>query len=139
MKRKFGRKKPHREMMLKNLATSVIIYENVRTTIAKAKEVKPFIDKLIDIAKSKSLEGRRVLIRTFKHENAVKKIYEILLDRYKDRVGGYCRIYRLKPRPGDGSPMAQISLIGAEKIKTAESAALVENKPKKAIKSKSTK
>lgn len=109
--RKFGRKKQYREMMLRNLVTSMIIFEHVKTTQAKAKETKSLVDKIINIGKENSLASRRKLIGYLTHKNAVKKIIEDLIVRYKDRNSGYCRSYHLKPRIGDGSKMMLLELI----------------------------
>jgi len=118
--RKFGRKKDHREQMLKNLATSIIIYERVETTSPKAKEISSSVDKMINIAKKGTLESRRQLLRFFNHENAVKKIYYVLIDRFKDKNSGYTKIYNCGYRVGDGAKKAIIMLIGAKTTAVVE-------------------
>ena len=105
------RKKEPREAMLKNLASSVLIYEKVKTTQAKAKAVKPLVEKLISAAKIGDLTARRKLIITLPQPMAVKKAMEVLGARYKDRKGGYTRIIKLGKRQGDGAEMAQIELV----------------------------
>ena len=105
------RKKEPREAMLKNLASSVIIYEKVKTTEAKAKAVKPFLEKIITIAGKGGLSARRELIRLLPQPMAVKKAMEVLGARYKERPGGYCRIIKLMSRQGDGAKIAQIELV----------------------------
>ena len=105
------RKKQPREMMLRNLASSVLIYEKVKTTKSKAKVVKPFIEKLITISKKGDLTARRRLIKILPQKMAVKKAIEVLGGRYKDRKGGYIRIVKLKARQGDGAEMVQIELM----------------------------
>lgn len=109
--KKLDRKKEPREAMLKNLASSVIIYEKVKTTEAKAKAVKPFLEKVITTSIKGDLTGRRRLISLLPQPLAVKKAMEILGPRYKDRRGGYLRIVKLGKRQGDGADIAQIELV----------------------------
>jgi large subunit ribosomal protein L17 len=106
-----GREKAHREMMLRNLAASVLIYEKVNTTLAKAKAVRSLVEKSITTAKKDDLASRRDLIEIFPQKMAVKKSMEVLGKRYKDREGGYTRIVKLPPRAGDGAEMALIELV----------------------------
>lgn len=97
--------------MLKNLACSIIIYEKVKTTSAKAKAVKPLLEKIITAAIKGGLSGRRELIRLLPQKMAIKKALEILADKYKNRRGGYSRIIKLGARQGDAAQMAQIELV----------------------------
>src|SRR3989338_956596 len=90
------RKKAPRELMLKNLASSIIIYEKIKTTEAKAKAVKPLVEKIITIAIKGGLNGRRELIRLLPQPMAVKKAMEVLAVKYKDRRGGSLRIIKLE-------------------------------------------
>lgn len=106
-----GRKKAPREAMLKNLVSSVLIYEKVKTTKAKAKAVKPMVEKAITIAKKGDLTARRNLISSLPQKMAVKKSMEVLGDRYKERDGGYTRIINLGTRQGDGADVVQIELV----------------------------
>ncbi|MDP2830589.1 MAG: 50S ribosomal protein L17 [bacterium] len=106
-----GRKKEPREMMLRNLASSVLIYEKVKTTVTKAKTVKPLVEKMITLAKKGDLTARRRLIEILPQKIAVKKAMEVLGQRYKDRKGGYARITKLGIRQGDGAEMAVIELV----------------------------
>ena len=105
------RKKEPRELMLRNLASSIIIYEKVKTTEAKAKAVKSLVEKMINTAKKGDLSARRSLIEVLLQENAVKKAIEVLGGRYKERAGGYTRIVKLGTRQGDGADMVQIELV----------------------------
>lgn len=98
-------------MMLRNLTASVLIFEKVRTTKAKAKAVKPLVEKAISIAKKNDLNARRSLIETLPQKMAVKKSMEVLGERYKERAGGYTRIVKLPMRQGDGAEMAVIELV----------------------------
>lgn len=105
------RQKAPREMMLKNLASSVLIYEKVKTTEAKAKVVRSLVEKAITVAKRGDLNSRRKLIETLPQKMAIKKAMESLGDRYKSREGGYTRIVKLGTRPGDGAKVVQIELV----------------------------
>lgn len=105
------RKKSPREMMLRNLASSLIIYEKVKTTKAKAQAVRPVVERAINSAKAGDLNARRGLIKTLLQKNSIKKALEVLSDRYKDRQGGYTRIVKLKNRTGDGAQIVQIELV----------------------------
>ncbi|MBD3251210.1 50S ribosomal protein L17 [Candidatus Uhrbacteria bacterium] len=100
-----------RKALLRGLATSVILYENVNTTLAKAKAVRPVVEKLITTGKRKSLNARRQLMKTLMLENAVNKTLEELGPRYATRPGGYTRIIKLGRRKGDGAEIAQIQLV----------------------------
>ncbi len=106
-----GREKAHREAMLRNLAQSVILYEQVNTTLAKAKTVKPLVEKLITLGRNKTLNSRRALARVLTVESAINKVLEELGPRYAKRAGGYTRIIKLGQRAGDGAPVAQLQLI----------------------------
>ncbi|MDD5290628.1 MAG: 50S ribosomal protein L17 [Patescibacteria group bacterium] len=105
------RKKGPREAMLKNLASSVLIYEKVKTTQAKAKAVKPLVEKLISAAKIGDLTARRKLIEALPQPMAIKKAMEVLGAKYKDRKGGYTRIVKIGKRQGDGADIVQIELV----------------------------
>ncbi len=108
------RKKSPRQAMLKNLTASVILYEKVKTTQAKAKAVRPLVEKMITIGKQGKLAARRQLLAFFPTENPVKKIMEELAPRFAKRPGGYTRIVKLEARAGDGAQMAQIELVKEE-------------------------
>lgn len=105
------RKKGPRELMLRNLASSILIYEKVKTTQAKAKAVKPLVEKMITVAKKGDLTSKRKLIQVLLQDMAIKKAMEVLGERYKDRKGGYTRIIKLETRQGDGAEMVQIELV----------------------------
>lgn len=106
-----GREKQPRELMLRNLASSIIMYEKVKTTEAKAKTVKPLVEHYITISKKGDLAARRQLLAALPQELAVKKLMEVLGTRYKERAGGYTRIVKLGVREGDGASMVQIELV----------------------------
>ena len=105
------RKKGPRTALLRGLATSVILYEHVNTTLAKAKAVKPMVEKLITTGRSKTLTARRQLMKVLMVETAVNKVLEELGPRYAQRNGGYTRIIKLGQRQGDGAEIAQIQLV----------------------------
>ena len=110
--RKLNRKRDQRKALLKNLASNLILKEKIKTTEAKAKEVRVFVEKQISLAKNKNLANRRILLRRFFNNNEiVKKLIEDIALRYKDRKGGYTRITKLGPRKSDGARMAIIELI----------------------------
>lgn len=98
-------------MMLRNLASSILIYESVKTTRAKAKVVRSLVEKIITTAKKGDLNARRSIIEKLPQKMAVKKAMEVLGKRYKKREGGYTRITKLPARQGDGAEMAQIELV----------------------------
>ncbi len=106
-----SRTKGPREALLRNLATSVILYEKVKTTKARAKFVRPIVEKAISIGKSKDLQTRRRLHVMFTVENVVKKILEELGPKYQARKGGYTRIIPLARRQGDAAEVVQIELV----------------------------
>ena len=106
-----GRTKAPREALLRNLATSIIIYEKVETTLAKAKAVKPLVEKLITKSKKNDLNARRQLSEVLYHKKAVKKALEVLGPRYKERKGGYLRITKVGQRQGDGAETAIIEFV----------------------------
>ena len=106
-----SRMKGPREALLRNLATSVILYEKVKTTKARAKFVRPIVEKAITIGRRGDINARRELTRMFPLVNAVKKLMEEIAPKYKTRAGGYTRITPLKRREGDGAEIVQIELV----------------------------
>jgi large subunit ribosomal protein L17 len=108
---KLGSDKDHTTSLMRNLAMSVIIYEKVKTTTTKAKAVQPFVERLISIAKkNEKRHAIRELERLLQHENASKKLMEVLADKYKDKDSGFTRITKLGNRAGDNAPIVQIEL-----------------------------
>ena len=105
------RKKGPRELMLRNLASSILLYEKVKTTRAKAQAVRPLVERMITASKAGNLAARRGLIKVLLQKNAVKKAMEVLAERYKSRPGGYTRTTKLGNRRGDGAEMVQIELV----------------------------
>jgi large subunit ribosomal protein L17 len=106
------RKKGPREALLANLAKSVILYEKVKTTRAKAAAVRPLVERIITAGRSGTLADRRQIHATLRgDENAGRKVMDVLGPRYKERHGGYVRVTKLLRRPGDGAEMVQIELV----------------------------
>jgi large subunit ribosomal protein L17 len=114
--RKLGRVTPHRIALLRNLATALFERERIRTTLMKAKELRPYAEKLITLAKrdDNRLHSRRLVARDIKSPVVIKKLFDDLGARFAARPGGYTRILRLGPRQGDGAEMAIVELIGSE-------------------------
>lgn len=107
----FGRKRDQRNLLLRNLATSVILYESVTTTEAKGRTVQPIVDRLISIAKKNDkLTARRQLMAYLTDENAVTKVLNELTKRFEGTNSGFTRRYRLTPRAGDGAPQVMVQL-----------------------------
>ncbi len=109
--RRLNRTHEHRKAMFANMACSLVEHEQIKTTLPKAKEMKPIIDKLITLAKKGDLHSRRNAQSKMRQEAAVKKLFDILGPRYKDRQGGYCRVLKAGFRYGDMAPMAIIELV----------------------------
>ncbi len=112
--RKLGRTTAHREMMMRNLVTSLLLYEKIITTAAKAKELRGVAEKMVTLAKREDLQARRQAAEVLNDDKALKKLFETIGARYRDRDGGYTRITKLDYRMGDGAPLAAIELVGAE-------------------------
>lgn len=114
-KKTLGRKKAPREAMLRNLATSFIIYEKIKTTKAKAKVLKPLVEKIITLGKNDTLHRRRQVLKLLYLEKAVRKVFEVLGPRFINRAGGYTRLIKLPPRSNDSAEMAILELVAEEK------------------------
>jgi large subunit ribosomal protein L17 len=114
--RKLGRITPHRIALLRNLAAALFERERIRTTLMKAKELRPYAEKLITLARREGdrLHARRLAARDIKEPAILKKLFDDLGARFAARKGGYTRILRLGPRAGDGAEMAIVELIGSE-------------------------
>jgi len=109
--RKLNRTASHRKAMFANMAASLIKHEQIVTTLPKAKEMKPIIDKLITLGKRGDLHARRQAISQIRDVAMVKKLFDTLGERYKDREGGYSRVLKAGFRYGDNAPMAVIELV----------------------------
>ena len=109
--RKLNRTSEHRKALFKNMLNSLIKYEQITTTLPKAKELKPKIDKVITLGKKNSLQSKKSLFAELQSKSSVDKLLKILSQRYEKRKGGYCRVVRAGYRYGDDAPLAIIELI----------------------------
>ena len=109
-----GVKKEHREALLANLSTALITHGKIKTTLKKAKALRPFVEKVITLAKKGSLHNRRLAISRVRDTGAVHELFEEKVEQFRDRNGGYTRIYKLGTRRGDAAEMALIELIDAD-------------------------
>ena len=109
--RSFSRKSQHRKMMFRNMLVSLLDHERIRTTIFKAKELRSIADKIITLGKKGSLHARRQAFAFLRNESIVKKLFDDIAPRFKERAGGYTRIYRLGWRAGDNAPLSLIELV----------------------------
>ena len=105
--------------MLANLAASLVKNGRVKTTDAKAKEVRPFIERMVTFARRGDLHARRVVLSRLKDAEAVKKLFDEIGPKFVTRLGGYTRILKLGYRPGDNSPVSLIEFVGNELVKPA--------------------
>lgn len=110
-KKIFGRRAAPRKALTRNLATSLVLYEKIKTTETKAKYIRPYVEKLITLGKKNTLHTRRELLSKLFVESAVKKILEELSPRYKERKGGYLRIIKLGYRQGDAAKVVRIEFV----------------------------
>jgi large subunit ribosomal protein L17 len=113
--RKLNRTHEHRKALFANMAGSLIEHEQIKTTLPKAKELKRIIDKLITLGKAGDLHARRNAASRLKQDQHVKKLFDVLGPRYKDRNGGYCRVLKAGFRYGDMAPMAIIELVDRDR------------------------
>jgi large subunit ribosomal protein L17 len=109
--RKLNRTHSHRKALFANMAASLIEHEQIITTLPKAKELAPFMDKLISLAKRGDIHGRRQAMSKVRNEEQVKKLFDTLGGRYTERNGGYTRVLKAGYRHGDNAPMAVIELV----------------------------
>ena len=136
--RKLGRVTEHRIAMLRNQAEALIRHEHIETTLPKAKELRPFVERIITIAKrglagDATLHARRLVLRDIQNRDVVSKLFDTIAPRFAARPGGYTRILRVGYRRGDSAEVAQIELVGSEYDPNAEKAkpeAAAQQKPK---------
>ena len=140
--RKLGRVTEHRIAMLRNQANALLKHERIETTVPRAKELRPFVERIITIAKrgvaggdanGKSLHARRLVLRDIQDREVVSKLFDTIAPRFEARPGGYTRILRLGFRRGDSAEVAQIELVGSEynpNLEAEKSAAAQKAKPK---------
>jgi large subunit ribosomal protein L17 len=140
MPRKLGRKIGHRKSLMRNLAASLVLYEKIETTEAKAKDVKSYVEHMITISKGQDLASYRRLLAYFYDKNAAKKVYQELAARYSSRPSGFIRSYHIGNRLGDNSKMMRLELVdrkvfaAPKKVVAEKSAVADENVDAKQIK-----
>jgi large subunit ribosomal protein L17 len=116
--RQLSRNASHRHAMLRNMATSLLQHETIRTTVPKAKELRRVVEPLITLAKVDSIAMRRLAYARLRDENVVEKLFADLGPRFKARAGGYTRILKMEPRPGDSADMALMQLVDSAVVAT---------------------
>lgn len=109
--RKLNRTASHRKAMFMNLSQALLKHEQIVTTLPKAKDLAPIVEKLITLGKKGGLANRRLAIARLQNEDLVRKVFDDLADRYKERSGGYTRVLKAGYRTGDNAPMAVIELV----------------------------
>jgi large subunit ribosomal protein L17 len=109
--RRFSRSSSHRQAMFANLCQALVKHEQIKTTLPKAKELRPVVERLITLAKRGDLHARRLLIAKTRHEPTAAKLVDVLGPRYRERPGGYTRVLKAGFRYGDAAPMAIIELV----------------------------
>ncbi len=118
--RKLNRTPAHRKAMLRNLVTSLLDHEQVRTTDARAKEIRRVAERMITLGKRGTLHARRQALETLRSKDVAKKLFDTLADRYRDRAGGYTRILKLGRRVGDSAPLSLIQLVQEQEVSDEE-------------------
>ena len=109
--RKLGRTTAHRKALFRNQLSSLITHERIQTTLPKAKDLRPLIEKMVTLGKRGGLHARRLVLKTIPEAPTVKKLFNDIAPRFKERAGGYTRILKLGRRPGDGAEMAILEFI----------------------------
>ena len=135
--RQLSRNSSHRSAMLKNMAVSLLQHETIRTTLPKAKELRRVVEPLITMGKRDSMANRRVAFARLRDEAVVTKLFEDLGPRFNARAGGYTRILKMDPRPGDSAPMALMQLVD-KPVPVATAEELAPAKKAKRAKSEAT-
>ena len=140
--RQLSRNSSHRHAMLRNMAASLLRHETIRTTVPKAKELRRVVEPLITLAKVDSLAKRRLALSRLRDESVVEKLFADLGPRFMARAGGYTRILKMEPRPGDAADMAlmqlvDLAVVSAEKTEGDAKAAKTPKLPKKSKKAAS--
>lgn len=133
--RRLGRTTGHRQSLFRNMLSALIVRDRIETTLFKAKELRPLADRMITLAKGGTLANRRIAFSMLRDDVALKKLFTTLVDRYRERKGGYTRILKLGHRHGDAAPMAIIEYLTAElKKEVAKAKKTAGKKPKKETK-----
>jgi len=132
--KKLGRNSAHRKALLRNLVTSFMEKERIRTTLAKAKATRPLAEKMITLSRTNSLHARRRALRFIYKKDVVKKMFEEIGPRFSERPGGYTRIVKVGSRAGDGTEMAVLEMIGSELKKKTKKKSIKEKAKEKSDK-----
>jgi large subunit ribosomal protein L17 len=127
--RKLGRKPEHRKAMFANMAAALIKHEQITTTLPKAKELRPVVEKLITLGKRGDLHARRQAVSQIRDVAMVKKLFDVLGPRYKERNGGYCRILKAGYRYGDNAAVAVIEFVDRDEAAKGLDSGPVTGKP----------
>jgi len=131
--RKLNRTAEHRKALFKNMLNSLIKYEQIKTTLPKAKELKPLIDKVITIGKKNNLSNKKRLFSKLQDKSSVVKVFDVLSARYEKRQGGYSRVLKAGFRYGDDAPLAIIELVDRNlEAKKVDKPKKIETKEKEA-------
>jgi large subunit ribosomal protein L17 len=109
--RKLSRHTQHRELMFRNMLVSLLQYERIKTTLAKGKELRSWADRIISLGKKGTLHARRRAFALLRDKGIVKKLFDEIAPKFKNRQGGYTRVYRLGWRQGDGAPLSLVELV----------------------------
>lgn len=125
--RKLQRKSGHRAALLRNLAAALIKHEQILTTTPKAKELRPYVEKLITLAKRGGLSNRRLAISRLGDDAQLKKLFDVLAERYAGRDGGYTRVIKAGLRASDAAPMAVIELVDRDVAAKGQDSGPVQN------------
>jgi large subunit ribosomal protein L17 len=133
---KLGRKAEHRKALLANQVCSLITHQRIKTTLAKAKAVRPLAERMVTLGKKGSIHARRTAFATLRHKDAVKKLFDDIAQRSAERNGGYTRIVKLGRRKSDSAPMAFLEWVDAAVLVTEEKPAEEKQAKKKETKPK---
>ena len=128
--KKLNKTSSHRKAMFMNMSNALIKHEQITTTLAKAKELRRFVEKIVTLGKKGDLLSRRKAVSILQDQKMSKKVFDVLAERYKARLGGYTRIIKLGNRYGDNAPTAVIEFVDRdEKAKGLDSGPVIEKKP----------
>ena len=118
--RKLGRTKPHREAMLANMAMSLFTHRVIKTTDAKAKALRPLVDRIITTAKKDTLSAKRQVARIIRNKDVFKKLFSEIVPQFADRPSGFSRVVKLGVRRGDGAPISVVELLTEKPVKETD-------------------
>ena len=128
--RKLNKTSSHRKALLMNLSNALLKHEQIKTTLPKAKELRPYVEKIITLGKKGDLHSKKKTISILQDKKNVQKVFDVFAIRYKDRLGGYTRIVKIGNRFGDNAPTAIIELVDRdEKIKGQDSGPIIKKQP----------